>query len=152
MCLSKGYCQSQARISPTRILKTRSPYRWYRRPRSRKDGVRIRTDTDDDALIPDIREECEFSAYHIKHSMLVPRGILETACEYEYEDAGPELFEAGDREIILNSTVKQDNAACQSLQRISTLRSARSNAASVSAAASSRLAIAHSSASSKISS
>ncbi len=54
-----------------------------------------------DALMLDIREECEFAAYHIKHSMLIPRGILETACEEEYEDAVPELIAARDREIIV---------------------------------------------------
>lgn len=54
-----------------------------------------------DAMILDIREECEFSAYHIKHSMLIPRGILETACEEEYEDAVPELINAREREIIV---------------------------------------------------
>ena len=56
---------------------------------------------DDGALILDIREECEFSAYHIEHTMLVPRGILETACEEEYEDSVPELIEARDREIVV---------------------------------------------------
>ena len=63
--------------------------------------VEERRSQNNDALILDIREECEFSAYHIKHSMLVPRGILETACEDEYEDAVPELIEARDREIIV---------------------------------------------------
>ncbi|MDH5710696.1 MAG: rhodanese-like domain-containing protein [Gammaproteobacteria bacterium] len=53
------------------------------------------------ALILDIREECEFSAYHIEHTMLVPRGILETACEEDYEDSVPELIAARDREIVL---------------------------------------------------
>jgi 3-mercaptopyruvate sulfurtransferase SseA len=33
--------------------------------------------------------------------MLVPRGILETACEYEYEDAVPELIEAREREVVV---------------------------------------------------
>lgn len=55
----------------------------------------------DGALILDIREECEFFAYHIEHTMLVPRGILETACEEEYEDSVPELIEARDREIVV---------------------------------------------------
>lgn len=54
-----------------------------------------------DSLILDIREECEFMSYHIEHSMLIPRGILETACEYDYEDSVPELVEARDREIIV---------------------------------------------------
>ena len=56
---------------------------------------------DNDTLILDIREECEFMSHHIQHSMLVPRGILETACEYEYEDSVPELVEARDRDIVL---------------------------------------------------
>jgi len=52
-------------------------------------------------LIVDIREECEFSRFHIKGSMLVPRGILESACEDEYEDAIPELVNGRDREIVI---------------------------------------------------
>lgn len=56
---------------------------------------------DGNSLIIDIREECEFTSHHIEHSMLIPRGILETACEYDYEDSVPELVEARDREIIL---------------------------------------------------
>lgn len=55
----------------------------------------------EEVLILDIREECEFAAYHVKHSMLIPRGILETACEYEYEDSVPELVESRDREIVV---------------------------------------------------
>jgi len=54
-----------------------------------------------DLLIVDIREECEFSRFHIKGSMLVPRGILESACEEEYEDAIPELIEGRDKEIVV---------------------------------------------------
>ena len=54
-----------------------------------------------DLLIVDIREECEFSRFHIKGSMLVPRGILESACEEEYEDAIPELIEGRDKEIVI---------------------------------------------------
>lgn len=56
---------------------------------------------DNDALILDIREECEFMSHHIEHSMLIPRGILETACEYDYEDSVPELVEARERDIIV---------------------------------------------------
>jgi rhodanese-related sulfurtransferase len=52
-------------------------------------------------LIVDIREECEFSRFHIKGSMLVPRGILESACEAEYEDAIPDLVEGRDKEIVI---------------------------------------------------
>lgn len=54
-----------------------------------------------DLMIVDIREECEFSRFHIQGSMLVPRGILESACEEEYEDAIPELVDGRDRELII---------------------------------------------------
>ena len=54
-----------------------------------------------DLMIIDIREECEFSRFHIKGSMLVPRGILESACEEEYEDAIPDLVNGRDKEIIV---------------------------------------------------
>jgi len=54
-----------------------------------------------DLIIVDIREECEFSRFHIKGSMLVPRGILESACEAEYEDAIPELIEGRDKEVVV---------------------------------------------------
>lgn len=58
-------------------------------------------DHDENSLILDIREECEFMSYHIQHSMLIPRGILETACEYDYEDSVPELVEAREKGIIV---------------------------------------------------
>jgi rhodanese-related sulfurtransferase len=52
-------------------------------------------------LLVDIREPAEFSAMHIAGSLLVPRGILESACEYDYEETVPELVEARERELIL---------------------------------------------------
>ena len=54
-----------------------------------------------DLMLVDIREECEFARFHIKGSMLVPRGILESACEEEYEDAMPPLVHGRDKEIII---------------------------------------------------
>ena len=53
------------------------------------------------AVIVDVREPYEFDAMHIKGSINVPRGILETACEYDYEETVPELVEARDKEVIL---------------------------------------------------
>jgi len=52
-------------------------------------------------MIVDIREECEFARFHIKGSILIPRGILESACEEEYEDAISELVNGRDKEIII---------------------------------------------------
>lgn len=52
-------------------------------------------------LIVDIREPYEYDAMHIQDSLNVPRGILETACEYDFEETVPELVEARDKEVVL---------------------------------------------------
>ena len=52
-------------------------------------------------LLVDIREQNEFDAMHIEGSLLVPRGILESSCEYNYEDTIRELVEARDRDVIV---------------------------------------------------
>jgi len=54
-----------------------------------------------DVLIVDIREPYEYEAMHIRDSLNVPRGILETACEYDYEETVPELVQARQREVVL---------------------------------------------------
>jgi len=54
-----------------------------------------------DLLIVDVREPDEFAAMHIKGSLNVPRGILESACEWEYEETVPELVQARDREVVV---------------------------------------------------
>lgn len=63
--------------------------------------VEERQQKNKELMVIDIREECEFSRFHIKGSMLVPRGILESACEAEYEDAIPDLVEGRDKEIVV---------------------------------------------------
>ena len=52
-------------------------------------------------MLLDIREPYEFEAMHIKGAINVPRGILETACDYDYEETVPELVEARDHEIVV---------------------------------------------------
>ncbi len=54
-----------------------------------------------DLLILDVREPCEFDALHIKGSINVPRGILESASEWDYEDTVPVLVRARKREIVV---------------------------------------------------
>ena len=54
-----------------------------------------------DILLLDIREPYEFNAMHIEGAINVPRGILETACDYDYEETVPELVEARDRDIVV---------------------------------------------------
>ena len=52
-------------------------------------------------LLVDIREQDEFDAMHIQGALHVPRGILESSCEYNYEDTIPELVKARERDVIL---------------------------------------------------
>jgi rhodanese-related sulfurtransferase len=54
-----------------------------------------------DVLLLDIREPYEFDAMHIRHSINVPRGVLESACEYDYEETVPELAESRERDIVV---------------------------------------------------
>ena len=63
--------------------------------------VEERTRANPGLLIVDVREPYEFDAMHIAGSLNVPRGILESACEWDYEETEPELVRARDREIIV---------------------------------------------------
>ena len=54
-----------------------------------------------DVLILDVREPYEFAAMHIDGSLNVPRGILESACEWDYEETEPELVKARNRELVV---------------------------------------------------
>jgi rhodanese-related sulfurtransferase len=52
-------------------------------------------------LILDVREPEEYRAMHISKSLNVPRGVLETACEFGYEETVRELVEARLRNIVV---------------------------------------------------
>lgn len=54
-----------------------------------------------DILLLDVREPEEFDAVHMDNSLNVPRGILESACDYDYEETVPELVEARGRDIVV---------------------------------------------------
>ena len=54
-----------------------------------------------DLMILDVREPYEFDAMHIPGSIHVPRGILESACEWDFEETIPELVLAREREIVV---------------------------------------------------
>ena len=58
-------------------------------------------ETEPKLLLLDVRERDEFEVLHIQGSLNIPRGILETACEYGYEETNPELASARDREIVV---------------------------------------------------
>ena len=63
--------------------------------------IEERINAGDVPLILDVREESEYAAMHIADSLNVPRGILETACEYDYEETVKELVEARDRDVVV---------------------------------------------------
>ena len=48
-------------------------------------------ETDKKILLIDVSEPAEFSRAHIPNSINVPRGILEAACEYDYDETVPAL-------------------------------------------------------------
>lgn len=52
-------------------------------------------------LLLDVREPYEFAVMHIDGALNVPRGVLESACEFGYEETVPELVQARDREIVV---------------------------------------------------
>ena len=63
--------------------------------------VEERAEKNKELLIVDIREQSEFDKCHVKNSLFVPRGILETACEAEYDDALPALVNGRNKEIVV---------------------------------------------------
>jgi len=52
-------------------------------------------------MLLDVREPYEFQTMHMKGSINVPRGILESAAEWGYEETVPELVEARDERIVI---------------------------------------------------
>jgi len=54
-----------------------------------------------DILLIDITEPVEFGTVHIKNSINVPRGVLESSCDWGYEDTVPALASARDKEVIV---------------------------------------------------
>lgn len=60
-----------------------------------------RMEANPDLLIVDVREPFEFDAMHIEGSLNVPRGILESACEWDFEETEPKLVRARDQEVVV---------------------------------------------------
>jgi len=60
-----------------------------------------KTNNNEDILLIDITEPSEYANVHIKNSINVPRGILEAACEWDYEDTVPALANGRDKDIVI---------------------------------------------------
>jgi len=52
-------------------------------------------------LLLDVREADEYAAMHIQNSILVPRGVLESACEYDYDETVPRLVASRNEEVVV---------------------------------------------------
>ena len=63
--------------------------------------VEERLEAGEDILFLDVRENQEYDTMHIKNSLHVPRGILETAVEWDHEETEPDLVRARDRQIVV---------------------------------------------------
>ncbi|MFO7593939.1 MAG: rhodanese-like domain-containing protein [Pseudomonadota bacterium] len=73
----------------------------------------------DDLILLDVREPAEFDALHIKGSINVPRGILESACDWDYDETEPELAGGREREIIvICRSGNRSVLAAQTMQRM----------------------------------
>jgi len=54
-----------------------------------------------ETLIIDIRETHEYDTMHVPNSINIPRGILENACEWDFEETEPELVLAREKPVLL---------------------------------------------------
>ena len=54
-----------------------------------------------DVLLIDITEPEEFDRLHIQNSINVPRGILESACDWDYTDTVPQLASSRDQQVVI---------------------------------------------------
>lgn len=52
-------------------------------------------------LIVDVREADEYTTGHIQGALHVPRGVLETACDWGYAETIPALAQARDKPVVL---------------------------------------------------
>jgi rhodanese-related sulfurtransferase len=55
----------------------------------------------DDFMILDIREPYEYRNMRIENSLNIPRGVLETSCEWGFDETVPELVRAREKKILV---------------------------------------------------
>ena len=63
--------------------------------------IEEKLDNKEDFLVLDVREPYEYEVARIENSINVPRGILESACDWGYDETVPELAAARDKEIVI---------------------------------------------------
>lgn len=73
----------------------------------------------DKLLLLDIREPYEYDALHIEGSLNVPRGILESACDWEYEETIPDLVNArNDQVVVICKSGNRSALAARTMQEM----------------------------------
>ncbi len=55
----------------------------------------------ENVLLLDVREPAEFTGARLEHSVNVPRGVLEAASEYGYEETEPALARSRERTVVV---------------------------------------------------
>jgi len=63
--------------------------------------IEEKLDAGEDILFLDVRENHEYDTMHIDDSLHVPRGILETAVEWDHEETEPDLVQARDKQMVV---------------------------------------------------
>ncbi|HEX9802073.1 MAG TPA: rhodanese-like domain-containing protein [Gammaproteobacteria bacterium] len=70
-------------------------------------------------ILLDVREPSEFDALHIANSLNVPRGILESACDWDYDETEPALAAGRNEEIVvICRSGNRSVLAAQTMQRM----------------------------------
>lgn len=70
-------------------------------------------------ILLDVREPSEFDALHIANSLNVPRGILESACDWDYDETEPALAGGRNEEIVvICRSGNRSVLAAQTMQRM----------------------------------
>lgn len=70
-------------------------------------------------LLVDVREADEFDVMHISGAINIPRGILESASEFGYDETEPQLANARDQDVIvICRSGKRSCMAAYSLQQL----------------------------------
>ncbi len=70
-------------------------------------------------ILLDVREPAEFDALHIENSLHVPRGVLESACDWDYDETEPTLAGGRDKEIVvICRSGNRSVLAAQTMQRM----------------------------------
>lgn len=70
-------------------------------------------------ILLDVREPSEFDALHIANSLNVPRGILESACDWDYDETEPALAGGRNEEIVvICRSGNRSILAAQTMQRM----------------------------------